>query len=71
VSGVANAAESSVKWDSDSTGSAPSTAEDLVNSVTSTGNQLFLRMNVADAYAQDISDTTGGKLINGTVTPLA
>ena len=63
VSGVANAAESSVKWDSDSTGSAPSTAEDLVNSVTSTGNQLFLRMNVADAYAQDISDTTGALVI--------
>jgi len=50
VAGVASAADSSVRWDSDSAGDAPSAAADITNSSTSTGNQLYLRMNVADAY---------------------
>ena len=63
VSGVASAADSSVRWDSNSTGDAPSAAEDVTNSLAATGGQLYLRMNIADAYAQDISETTGALVI--------
>ena len=63
VSGIASAADSSVRWDSNSTGDAPSAAEDVTNSSVATGSQLYLRMNVADAYAQDISETTGALVI--------
>ena len=63
VSGIASAADSSVRWDSNSTGDAPSAAEDVTNSSVATGGQLYLRMNVADAYAQDISETTGALVI--------
>ncbi len=63
LAGVASAADSSVRWDSNSAGDAPSAADDITNSSTSTGNQLYLRINVADAYAQDISDTTGALVV--------
>jgi hypothetical protein len=63
LAGVASAADSSVRWDSNSTGDAPSAAEDVTNSQAATGGQLYLRMNIADAYAQDISDTTGALVI--------
>jgi hypothetical protein len=63
VSGIASPADSSVRWDSNSTGDAPSAADDITNSSTSTGNQLYLRMNIADAYAQDISETTGALVV--------
>jgi len=63
VAGVASAADSSVRWDSDSAGDAPSAAADITNSSTSTGNQLYLRMNVADAYGQDISVSTGALVV--------
>jgi len=63
LSGVASAADSSVRWDSDSAGDAPSAAADVTNSQAATGGQLYLRMNIADAYAQDISETTGALVI--------
>jgi hypothetical protein len=63
LSGAPSAADSSVRWDSNSAGDAPSAADDVTNSSTSTGNQLYLRMNIADAYAQDISVTTGALVV--------
>jgi len=63
LSGTASAADSSVRWDSNSAGDAPSAADDVTNSQAATGSQLYLRMNIADAYAQDISDTTGALVI--------
>jgi len=63
LAGVASAADSSVRWDDDSSGDAPSAAADITNSSVATGSQLYLRINVADAYAQDISDTTGALVV--------
>jgi len=62
LAGVASAAESTVRWDSDNTGSAPTAAEDATNSKTTYSNTLELYINVADAYEQDISDS-GGALV--------
>jgi hypothetical protein len=63
LAGVASAAESSVRWDSNSTGSAPTAAEDITNSSAASGSELYLRMNVADSYAQDISVATGALVV--------
>jgi hypothetical protein len=63
VAGVASAADSSVRWDSDSAGDAPSAAADITNSSAATGSQLYLRINVADAYGQDISSTSGALVV--------
>jgi hypothetical protein len=62
-SGIATAADSTVRWDDSTCSTAPTAAEDVTNSETTTGNQLYLRMNVADAYAQDISDATGALVV--------
>ena len=63
VAGVANAAQSSIRWDSDDTGSAPTAAEDVTNSETTTTNQLYLRINVEDAYGQDVASTSGALVV--------
>jgi len=55
-SGVASAIESTVRWDSNNSGSAPTAAEDVTNSETTYSNTLELYINVADAYAVDIDN---------------
>ena len=61
VAGVANAGESTIRWDDAVSGSAPTAAEDATNASTSTGNTLELYMDINDAYAQPLA--TGGALI--------
>ncbi|CAN2173901.1 hypothetical protein MCEMRE193_00128 [Candidatus Nanopelagicaceae bacterium] len=62
VAGVANPSESVVRWDSDNA-TAPTAAESVVNASTTFGNTLELYINVADAYGQDISLTTGSLVV--------
>jgi hypothetical protein len=62
AAGVATAANSTVRWDSDNSGSAPTAADDSTNSKTSYGNTLELYIAVADAYDQAIS-ASGGALV--------
>jgi len=62
LAGVASAAASTVRWDDDVAGAAPTAAQDSTNSKTSYGNTLELYINVADAYEQDI-DASGGALV--------
>jgi hypothetical protein len=62
VAGVAVASESVVRWDSNNAG-APTAAESVVNASTTFGNTLELYINVADAYGQDISLTTGSLVV--------
>ena len=64
MAGVVSPADSTVRWDNNSTGSAPTAAEDATNSSTTSGTQLYLFMNIADAYGQDISDTTGALVVS-------
>lgn len=66
VAGVPSVADSNVRWDTNDTGDAPTAAEDITNSSTTTGNPLYLRINVKDAYAQDISATTGSLIVTAT-----
>jgi hypothetical protein len=61
LAGVANAGESTVRWDSNTSG-VPTATEDAANASTTTGNTLELYIGVADAYAQAI-ESAGGALI--------
>jgi len=63
LSGTPSASDSSVRWDSNNSGDAPTAAEDVTNSSTTYGNTLKLRMNVKDVYGQDISLTTGSLVV--------
>jgi hypothetical protein len=62
AAGVATAANSTVRWDSNNSGSSPTAAEDSTNSKTTYGNTLELSIAVADAYDQAVS-ASGGALV--------
>jgi len=62
AAGVATAANSTVRWDSNNSGSSPTAAEDSTNSKTTYGNTLELSIAVADAYDQSVT-ASGGALV--------
>jgi hypothetical protein len=61
LAGVANAGESTVRWDSNDSG-APSATDDAAYASTTAGLPLYLYIGVADAYGQAIA-SDGGALI--------
>jgi hypothetical protein len=66
LAGVADPAESVVRWDSNVSGSAPTAAEDVTNSSTTYGTELELFISLADTYGNAISDTDGALVVTVT-----
>jgi len=54
LAGIANAGESTVRWDTNNSG-APDAATDAAAASTTTGNPLHLYMNLEDAYGSALS----------------
>jgi len=63
ASGAVVPAESTVRWDSDNTGDAPTAAEDVTNSETTYGTNLELYIDLEDVYGADIDSTTGALVV--------
>jgi len=59
-SGVPSLSESVVRWDSSSmSGTAPTAAQDITNSATTYSGNLYLYIDLEDAYGVDIDSTSG------------
>jgi hypothetical protein len=66
LAGVADPAESVVRWDSNVAGSAPTAAEDVTNSKTTFGNELELFISLADTYRNPIDAQDGALVVTVT-----
>jgi len=63
ASGVVSASDSIVRWDNGVSGSAPTAAEDVTSSETTTGLNLNLYIQLRDAYLADISSSAGALVV--------
>ena len=61
LSGTAVAANTRVRWTADNTASTG--VEDLTKAATTTGNALYMYIQVRDAYLADVSSTSGALVV--------
>jgi hypothetical protein len=67
LAGVADPAESVVRWDADAmSGTAPTAAQDVTNSKTTFGEELELYISLADTYGNPITAQDGALVVTVT-----